>query len=102
MGLRPDEVDLTGSWVVKNGRVIADAVEFRIHRLTTEELRPIAGDSSGREHLYQDPSDGRFWELTHPKGELQGGGPQALRILSADAALEKYGVISESEAAPPG
>jgi hypothetical protein len=36
--------------------------------------------------LFRDPEDDRYWELTYPKGELQGAGPQRLTALSPEKA----------------
>jgi immunity protein 27 of polymorphic toxin system len=89
--LAPDEVDLRGDWVVQKDRsVVADATEQRIEWLTTQKLERIANDWSGWESLYRDPRDGRLWELTYPQGEMQGGGPRRLHVLSRDEAAAKY------------
>jgi len=89
--LTSKEVDLRGDWIVQKDRsVVADAIEKRIESLTTQKLERIANDSSGRETLYRDPRDGRLWELTYPQGEMQGGGPRRLHLLSHDEAAAKY------------
>lgn len=79
-----------------------DSVAARIRKLTAEHLHYIARSADGWDSLYHDPTDGRLWELTYPHSGRHGGGPQALRVLGAEAALEKYGAASESRAAPPG
>src|ERR1700730_3891806 len=89
--LTSKEVDLRGDWIVQKDRsVVADAIEKRIESLTTQKLERIANDSSGRETLYRDPRDGRLWELTYPQGEMQGGAPPRLHLLSHDEAAAKY------------
>ena len=89
--LAPEEVDLRGDWVVqKDCSVVADPAEQRIEWLTTQQLERIANDSSGWETLYRDPRDGRLWELTYPRGEMHGGGPRRLHLLSRDEAAAKY------------
>lgn len=89
--LAPDESDLRGDWLVQNDRsVIADATEQRIEWLTKQVLQRIAKDSSGWEMLYRDPRDGRLWVLTYPQGEMHGGGPRRLHIVSRDEAATKY------------
>ena len=40
--------------------------------------------------LFRDPEDDRYWELTYPKGELQGGGPPRLTMLTPEKAHAKY------------
>ena len=89
--LAPDEVDLRGDWVVQKDRsVVADATDKRIDWLIAEKLERIANDSSGWETLYRDPRDGRLWELTYPRGEMHGGGPRRLHVLSREEAAAKY------------
>lgn len=89
--LGPGEVDLRGDWLVRQDRsVVGDANEQRIEWLTTQKLEGIANDSSGWGTLYRDPRDGRLWELTYPQGEMQGGGPRRLHVLSRDEAAAKY------------
>lgn len=51
----------------------------RINWLTSEILVLVGIEKvGGWEKLYRDPYDGRFWLLTYPFGELQGGGPPSL------------------------
>jgi Immunity protein 27 len=89
--LAPDEVDLRGEWLAQKDRsVVADATEQRIEWLTTQKLEWLASDPSGWETLYRDPRDGRLWELTYPQGEMQGGGPRRLHVISRDEVAAKY------------
>jgi hypothetical protein len=46
--------------------------------------------SGGWDVLYRDPRDGRFWELTYPHGDVQGGGPPRLHLLSVEELRGKY------------
>jgi hypothetical protein len=92
--LAPNETVLTGNWVFENGNMRGDAVEDRIGWLTSEKLVQIAihPEYGAWEILYRDPRDGRFWELTFPHGEMQGGGPQQLQVIPSDVAVDKYQV----------
>ena len=92
MDLKPHETDLVGGWAFDGGRIVADAVENRIHYLITHSLEKIAvcPETGGWETLYRDPSDGRYWERTFPQGELQGGGPMRLINIPAVDAAAKY------------
>jgi immunity protein 27 of polymorphic toxin system len=85
-----DRSELTGSWIIKDGHLIEDETSRLIEYLIQEKLQRIAVNSDGWEILYQDPQDQRFWELNFPKGEMQGGGPRTLRIISEEAAKLKF------------
>ena len=94
MKLMPEETELLGSWVAEDDHVSADTVCDRIAELTERHLTKIATASGGWETLFQDPDDGRYWELTYPQSDLHGGGPPKLKWLSADEAEKKYGSLS--------
>lgn len=95
MMLTPQETELVGDWVLVDGRVFSDEVCKRIQALVHDSLKHIATDSSGWKRLYLDPHDGRYWELTHPKGELQAGGPPKLSIIDPASAATKYGLRTD-------
>ena len=44
--------------------------------------------------LYRDPGDGRYWELAYPNGEMHGGGPPSLIMLTEQEAKTKYGLTN--------
>ena len=92
MRLKPDEEILTGRWLFDGQVTRGDVVCERIARLTQHELQKLASSPQWGdwEILYVDPSDGRYWELTYPQGDLQGGGPPQLQVLSAAEARIKY------------
>ena len=69
-----------------------DEVDRRIFWLVTRRLVPRGIVHSGWEQLFQDPRDGRYWELTFPEGSLHGGGPRLLTNVDPRLAHEKYGV----------
>jgi hypothetical protein len=96
--IEPNETELAGNWIFEDGRVSRDSVSERIKWLTQIWLTKISDSrlSGGWETLYQDPSDGRLWERTYPKGEMHGGGPPRLALLTPDEAAMKYdGVPSQ-------
>ena len=80
--LQPHETILTGNWLFEGTSVIGDDVCRRIEWLVDSHLEKLATDSSGWEALYRDPRDGRFWERTYPQGEMHGGGPPQLSVVS--------------------
>ena len=90
--LGPDERELVGAWVERDGRRELDDVDRRIFWLVTRRLVPRGVTQLRWEQLYQDPRDGRYWELTFPEGSLHGGGPRRLVWVAALVAREKYGV----------
>jgi hypothetical protein len=90
MRLEQCETELMGKWVVKDGHVEGDVTENRISWLTRNALRRIAFTSAGYDILYQDPGDGRYWELTFPHPQGFGVGPQKLSHLEKQSAVKKY------------
>ena len=87
--LRPDETELVCKWRMENGRVVGNEACDRIDELIFHYLRQVA-DIAGWDFLYQDPEDGRYWELTYPHSEMQGGGPPRLDCISPADARRKY------------
>jgi len=91
MRISSDEVEILGSWIMVNGRMTEDDKCHRISSLIKTELQHVATTKDGWEKLYRDPGDERLWEFTHPHSGMQGGGPQALLLISPEKAQEKYG-----------
>lgn len=91
MKLQAHETKLVGRWLATDRGVVADDITERIKVLTSSHLKHLAVDSTGWDHLYADPDDGRLWELTYPESEWHGGGPPSLEVVSVDLAREKYG-----------
>ena len=89
--LNPEEEILEGQWVVVGTGVRGDATEKRIASLIEGQLTLLRSSPDGWSQLYKDPSDGRLWELTHPRGEMHGGGPKKLAVISFRVAQEQYG-----------
>lgn len=88
--LASNEHEITGQWLISNGAVATDEACQRIEWLVTSALSFIGTEESGWERLYQDPRDSRFWLLSYPQSQLQGGGPPSLRAInSQEAALFK-------------
>jgi hypothetical protein len=88
--LQPGESDLIGQWLDLGSRIEGDAMTARIQWLIAERLERLSDDSGGWEVLYRDPRDGRLWELTYPHGQMHGGGPPRLHLLSPEQASAKY------------
>jgi hypothetical protein len=91
MSIDPSETIFTGRWILRGGRPVADDVCKRIFDLTEAHLVKLGSDATGWDVLYRDPTDGRYWELAYPQGELHGGGPPQLKCLTIEEARQKYG-----------
>ncbi len=92
MTIGPDENVICGGWQVVEGRVVPDAALMRIQEFVQNHLQKVADASGGWESLFQNPLDGRLWELFHPRSEMQGGGPEALRCIDKESAERKCNV----------
>lgn len=92
MKLQPSEHLLSGSWIYVSNVMQADDVCRRVEWLVSNDLRKIASSPvwGDWEQLFQDPADGRYWELTYPHGDLQGGGPPQLKWITEKEAKVKY------------
>lgn len=89
--IRPDETEIYGESRLEGRRVVNEAASRIENLINSGYLVRIAADQTGWEQLFRDPSDGRYWELTYPHGELHGGGPPKLRVMAEEAAKSKYG-----------
>jgi hypothetical protein len=85
-----DETRITAEWTLVDGHARSNGNDQRIYALIATHLRKLATDWRGWESLYEDPTDGRYWELTFPHGEMHGGGPPELRYIDKVIAAEKY------------
>jgi lipid-A-disaccharide synthase len=87
-----NEFEIKGSWALVEGRMTEDEAVKRIRFLVDNALQYLATSKDGWEKLYRDPQDGRYWELTFPRGEMHGGGPQSLFLANLTMVQEKYGI----------
>jgi len=90
MNIQPTATQLAGKWSVHDGQMIADPICDRIDKLIESDLKKVSHDASGWDSLYLDPNDDRLWELIYPLGEMQGGGPPKLSLVSPGEAQRKY------------
>ena len=95
MSISPNETLISGSWTMIDGRMTPDSVLQRIRLLLEHDLEFVAVSPNGWDRLYRDPSDHRYWERFLPHGEMQGGGPESLRVLDSREAQEKYGLLKD-------
>src|SRR5579863_9694687 len=86
------ETELVGQWLSSAGKVTADDVCRRIEYLIHNVFSHLAVDASGWLTLYQDSTDGRYWELSYPESGEAGGGPPRLRVLTYEEAKARFGV----------
>jgi hypothetical protein len=90
--LLPDETELVGRWIERDGKLVADETCQRIHDLTNGILDIVQDHprGGGWVRLFRDRTDGRLWERSYPEGGLHGGGPAMLRCISKEEAMETY------------
>ncbi len=81
---------LVGEWKMVGGSLQEDSISKLINQLISGGLHKIAVSNDGWMILYQDPDDGRYWELSYPQSELAGGGPPTLSFLRDAEILSKY------------
>jgi len=86
--IKPEETEIAGNWIAAAGGVTADPACQRIETLVRDYLQMVA--DRGWEKLFKDPPDSRRWELTYPRGAMQGGGPPKLATLAESKARQKY------------
>jgi immunity protein 27 of polymorphic toxin system len=85
----PDE--LVGNWIADpSGRMVGDGVERSIREAVQNRLTKIAARDGGWTILYRDPTDGSYFELTFPQGEMQGGGPARLSRIEVEQVRRHY------------
>ncbi|MGA9462578.1 MAG: Imm27 family immunity protein [Terracidiphilus sp.] len=100
MAIEPNETLISGDWLSVDGRMVPDDSQLRIRRLVETELEKIGSANDGWEILFRDRSDGRLWELFYPHSEMQGGGPESLRMIDAVHAAQKYGFKVDAPTSP--
>ena len=86
------EVFICGGWERVGNRMVPDASLLRIRAVVATRLEKIADSGGGWETLFRDRANGQLWERFYPFGEMQGGGPESLRLIDMDSAEQKYGV----------
>lgn len=80
MKIAPNETEIVGRWVRDGADAKSDAATRRIEDLIANHLRPLSQADGGWSVLYQDPTDGRHWQLTYPESGSQGGGAPRLAV----------------------
>lgn len=86
------EVEIVGLWIFDGRTNRADEACRRIERLTDSVLQKLADSRTygAWGALFRDPGDGRLWERAYPQGDLHGGGPPRLAVISEAEARQKY------------
>lgn len=84
------EASMIGSWVMKDGSMVQDAVCERIQWLTDSFFEQMVVDGDNWSALYRNPDDGSYWELTYPQSHTHGGGPPTLQRISENDARKRY------------
>ena len=79
---------IKGKWFFDGEQVVGDEECKRIDsRIATSTF--VASRDGGCTRLYR-AADGRVWELTHPHGEMHGGGPPRLESFSSNEVGANY------------
>ncbi len=91
MKIASTETEIVGRWVQEGSTVKGDQATRRIEDLIANHLRRLSQTDDGWSVLYEDPTDGRHWELTYPEAGSHGGGPPQLRWLSTEVETTRYG-----------
>jgi len=73
---------------VYQGAMLGNATCKRIDLLIHHYLQKVSVTDGGWTINYIDPEDGRYWLLTYPSGEMQGGGPTLLSVIPKSVAKE--------------
>lgn len=92
MKIAKNEIKIEGHWILDGSKVIGDENCERIDWLRNNYLKLISTDESGWLKLYQDPEDNRYWQLNFEHGEMQGGGPPSLILLSESEVKSIYNI----------
>jgi hypothetical protein len=88
---------IVGRWIAKDGKVVRNRECQIIDHLIKYDLLRVDEREGGWAVLFQDPTDGVFWELTYPQGEMHGGGPPTLTEHLADEVQALYGRLPPQE-----
>lgn len=81
---------LEGKIIFNNGKIELDKTGKRIEFLIRNDLIKIDSDSSGWFILYQDKNDKRYWELSYPNSDIQGGGNPVLKNVNYEDIIDRY------------
>ena len=87
-----DEVRLEAGWDCRpDGSLRPDSVWQRIDWLVAEILVRVGATDDGWTVLFEDPHDGRRWELSYPNSAAHGGGAPVLQVIDSEVAARRYG-----------
>jgi hypothetical protein len=85
-----EEILIKGKWVIEKGEIKKDVNSLRIEWLIQHHLKWVSKDCSGWLNLYQDPHDGRYWELLYEDSDSHCGGPPSLKQIPKAQVKERY------------
>jgi len=86
---------IEGQIIFENNRARGDENERLIGYLVTQRFVRLTDRDGGWTTLYRDPVDGGYWEESHPKAYMHGGGPLRLDRLTEGQVLERYGSLPD-------
>lgn len=88
-----EEDIIQGGWETESGVMVEDYNTRRVLFIVRNLLNEVGTDSTGWRTLYQDRSDGRYWELTYNHSDTHGGGAPLLRCISRAEIVKNYGKL---------
>lgn len=72
--------ELNDTWEFQNGQMRAVGEAGAIDSLLKDKFVEVRKGNWAV--LYRHKETGEFWDLTYPQGEMHGGGPRRLRVVS--------------------
>jgi|GEM_PF-801380 len=90
MAIEQHEIEIIGKGLFVAGKMVNDENAKRVYALTSNYLVKLCTSKSGWEILYQDPQDGRYWELRYTLSEMHGGGPPSLFNVGKAYVVDNY------------
>ena len=73
--------ELNDVWSFDNGQMVRRGDAALIDDMLANKLEQIRTEEDGWTIVYRHRQTGQLWVLSHPRSEMQSGGPRRLRLL---------------------